>query len=916
MELANAPLIDAISDTEIITSLLSKKHYAELLNSGLSDRDIIDCGFRSIDNKKECKRLTGYEMTGLVIPYFTAKGQPATRSNGAPFYRIKPDWVVLDDSKEPPKYLSPKDEGNRPYFAPTYKHWAKALRSSKIPIHITEGEKKAGKLGACGFASIGLSGVTAFLDKSTRNEEAEEIPHAFLEDNEDRGSELNQLEQSRVLPELEFLGDKNMWMGRTVYIDFDSDIIHKHQVKLAMKELAVWLKSIGAYPQIVILPTEIDGDKNGVDDFMFRHGIEAYQKLLQSAEPALKFEKKKVSLNLPNDPGLVQKASLLWGVLKEHWRYRPGIGWHQWTGKYWELMEDGTGTYIDDDIYQFMSANGWKIQTNASLANLLRHMKAKLMIKEWNPKHKIAFENGVLDLQTREFRAGHQREDFITVLLPYPYNPDANCSRWEQFLLEALKNDPEAVKLVQALFLWALLPKAKGKLDLEIGWDLYGLGGTGKGTVLETLKNLIGEHNCGNFESKSIGNPNVLASLIDKRVSISPDDQGHMEEFGIYGRIMSNEKVPVKFLYKNIGSTTLNTFMVRAYNNFITTPSGAKGLDRRIIAMTFKAQPKTIDIDLQEKLDAELAGIFNWAYSISKTEMKRRILWAGEVGAVKEASEELFLANNSAFVFLQQTYPDGAKGVRSRDLYHQYKEWMQENTSERLSQPKFSRLILTFGCTQQPKIGGYELYNIPALGNVNIIQSFGILRGKTKSTQADPTPENAEIGGLGGLGGLLDPVIPHDSPSEEAQPESVSDTIGGLGGLGGLLSQTSSTDIFSKSENATEPETPKKSNIVSQPQPKISEQPPTPSPNPKGVITHKTYLMGEIGSVIIQFKTQTLAKKWQETIELIFNHRGEVKKNTPAVNGYKWRLYCEKFDRDALARLERKDLSKSPPNRE
>jgi putative DNA primase/helicase len=912
MKANNAALSDAISDTNIITSLLSKKHYAELLNSGLSDRDIIDCGFRTVDNKKECKRLTGYEMTGLVIPYFTAKGQPATRRSGASFYRIKPDWVVLDDSKEPPKYLSPKDEGNRPYFAPTYKYWKKALQSSKIPFHLTEGEKTAAKLGACGFATIGLSGVTAFLDKSRRNEYAEESALFLVEDNEDRGTESSQLETSRVLPELEFLGDENMWMGRTVYITFDSDIIYKHQVKSAMKGLATWLKSMGAYPYLVLLPTEINRDKNGADDFLFRHGVEAYQKLIHSAEPALKYEKKKVSLNLPDDPGLYQKASLLWGVLKEHWRYRPGVGWHQWTGKCWSLTDDGAETYIDDDIYQFMAANGWKIQTNASLANLLRHMKAKLMVKEWNPKHKIAFQNGVLDIQTREFQLGHRREDFITVQIPYPYSPGADCRKWKRFLLEALKGDRKAFRLVQALFLWALLPKSDGKLDLEIGWDLYGLGGTGKGTVLETLKNLVGKHNCGHFTSKSIGNPNMLAGLIDKRVSISPDDNGHMEEFGLYGSIISNETVPVKFLYKNIGSTTLNTFMVRAYNNVISTPSGAKGLDRRIIAMTFNAQPETIDTGLQDKIDAELSGIFNWAFSLSRTEMKRRILWAGEVDAVKQASEEIFLANNSAFVFLQETYPDGAQSVRSRDLYHQYAEWMKDTPSARLSSHKFSRLIQTFGCKQHTtKINGYFPFDIPALGKVNIIQTFGILRGKTKDIQVEPTPETAEKGELGELGECQNREIPQHSPQMESHTESVSEVIGELGELGECFSQTIFTSSIFDEESATESNATEKSNIDSQP-PKTLEQPPTPSPNPKGVITHKRFLKGEIGNVVINFEKQALAKEWNELIAMVFNHYGTIRKIAKPIDRYKWQLVFEKFDRDALERLERKDLSKPP----
>jgi putative DNA primase/helicase len=912
MEAINAALSEAISDANIITSLLSKKHYAELLNSGLSDRDIIDCGFRSIDNKKECKRLTGYEMTGLLIPYFTATGQPATRSKGSQFYRIKPDWVVLDDSKEPPKYLSPKDEGNRPYFAPTYKYWAKALRSSKIPIHIPEGEKKAAKLGAIGIAAVGLSGVTAFLDKSTRNEEAEEIPHAFLEDNEDRGTELNQLEQSRVLPELEFLGDKNIWMGRTVYIDFDSDIIHKPQVKWAMKELATWLKSMGAYPKIVILPTELDGDKNGVDDFIFRHGIEAYEKLVQSSEPALKFEKKKVSLNLPDDPGLVQKASLLWGVLKEHWRYRPGIGWHQWTGKYWELMDDGAGTYIDDDIYLFMLANNWKVQTNALLANLLRHMKAKLMVKQWNPKHKIAFKNGVLDIQNREFREGHMREDFMTVLLPYPYSPDAQCPTWERFIGEALKGEVKAIDLVQAFFRLSILPKPAEKYEIEACWDLYGEAGTGKGTVLETLKNVVGRHNCGHFSTKSLGNPNSLAGMLDKPVSICPDDSGHMEDVGQFNRILSNETVDIKLMYKNVMSTTLNTFLVRAYNDFISTPSGSKGLDRRIVAMTFNQKPEVKDEELQSKLNAELAGIFNWAWGISETEMKRRIRWAGDVEAVAEASVERFLANNPTFVFLQENYPNGQDGVKSRDLYHQYSQWSKDSGRIPLNQRSFSTALKDFGCYQRSKIQGICLWYIHSIANIDIIQTLGI----TQKHHKDITQQKGgEIGEKGELLEQPKTVTPQYKDTLE-RPEAIDDNMyictGELGAKGAKLLNESSNIVFFSGDEGIDPKNETENNTVSQPQLEILEQPPTPSPNPKGVITHKRFLKGEIGNVVINFERQALAKEWNELIAMVFNHYGTIRKIEKPTDRYKWQLVFEKFDRDALERLERKDLSKPP----
>jgi putative DNA primase/helicase len=906
---------NSIGHDTIISQILSEKHYAELLNSGLNDENIIDTKCFTVDSKSRCKKLTGYNLTGLIIPYLDPTGKPYTIGNGSPFYRLKPDWSFMANPEEYPKYLSPKHEGNRPYFAPTYKQWDKVLRFNKVPIHLPEGEKKAGLLGALSYAAIGLPGVYGFVDRTDRNEELEFDAPFKQEDNEDREKKPEQLENSHILPELETIGGDHFWRNRIVYIPFDSDIVQKWQVKNALKKLAEWLQSKGAEVYIVLIPSELNGDKNGVDDFIVRHGVEAYEKLLKAAEPAFIWKKKKPIFNLPTDPELFQKASLLWCVLKEHWRYRPGIGWHQWLGDRWELTDDGASTYIDDDIYQFLAANEWKAQGNGSMANLLRHMKAKLMVKHWNPKNKIAFSNGVLDIDTKIFAEGHRREDFVTVALPYPYNPNSQCPTWERFIGEALKGDPKAIDLVQAFFRWALLPKAEGKLDLEIGWDLYGRAGTGKGTVLETLKNIIGLHNCGNFTSKSIGNPNILAGLLDKRVSISPDDSGHLEDFGLYGSIISNETVLVKLLYKNFFPTTLNTFMVRAYNNVITTPSGAKGLDRRIVAMTFDKQPEVMDTDLQDKINRELSGVFNWAWNISNAEMKRRILWAGEVKAVVDASTEVFLANNHVLTFLQEKYPGGEDEVGSRDLYFKYTQWYQGNDKNRLGHRKFCDAIRNYGCFQKTKSQGISPYHIPAMGNINILQQFGILRGKTKSTQDEATAETSESGAKGAKGAKQKSGDLEFCPEKNLDSESDRGMSEGERAKGAKLSTEDLSTIILEKSDTTNNNVTKKSITSDPPKLTLIESEILPCKNPKGVITYQAYIMGKIGNVKLNFDKQGLAKEWLEAIETIFNYRGTLAKLKTPVGRYKWQIVYTDFDRDALQRLEAKDLSQSPYNR-
>jgi hypothetical protein len=45
---------------------------------------------------------------------------------------------------------------------------------------------------------------------------------------------------------------------------------------------------------------------------------------------------------------------------------------------------------------------------------------------------------------------------------------------------------------------------------------------------------------------------------------------------------------------------------------------------------------------------------------------------------------------------------------------------------------------------------------------------------------------------------------------------------------------------------------------------------------------------------------------------MVFNHYGTVRKIDKPTDCYKYQLVFEKFDRDALERLERKDLSQPP----
>ncbi|MCL1474411.1 DUF3854 domain-containing protein [Argonema antarcticum] len=471
-----------------IRNRLCEAHYQELKGSGLSDEAIFAAGHFTAFTPQIGLKLVGTKHSGLIFQYLDpTTGQPYKTSNNKAFFRIKPDdWDKPPQDEEyasePPKYLSPKGEGCRPYFSSILSNWKEIIRRAKIPIWITEGEKKADLTCSLNIACIGLGGVSSWQDKRG--------VVADSDDNSDDDAET----KFNPLPEL----DEINWKDRRVVIAFDSDMTHKHSVRAEFFKLALWLKNKGAHPETLLLPNNIDGSKNGLDDFAVRYGVKALEYLEDFTFPALKWNKTRLELNLPTDPNLPLKAALLESILRTKWAFRKGIGWYEWTGKVWRFSPNDTGNECPDleaDIIDFMNAQGWVQQ--ASIAMLCRRLRAKLLVEKdlWNRPDRIAFKNGTMNLTTGRFEDTHSKEDYLTNSLPYDYDAKADCPDWLDFL-EAIFKDQSATDLIQAIFKWILLPKPKDEnAEIQKSLLLIGRPGTGKGTFLDVLTWLVGAEN-------------------------------------------------------------------------------------------------------------------------------------------------------------------------------------------------------------------------------------------------------------------------------------------------------------------------------------------------------------------------------------------------------------------------------------
>jgi putative DNA primase/helicase len=339
----------------------------------------------------------------------------------------------------------------------------------------------------------------------------------------------------------------------------------------------------------------------------------------------------------------------------------------------------------------------WVKRSSSIINSILSELAARLEAeKDWDPIHLIGFSNGTLNTCTGVFTSGHRAEDYLTFCLPYEFNPRAKCRKFFRFLIEASSHDRDIMELIRAGFRLTIMPKNINEpFPCEAAFDVKGPKGSGKGCLSEALQALVGgDYGRGIIKSASFSNPNCLAALIGKRLAIDPDASGRVSDPGVFNNIVSNEPVEIKLLYKNVHSTRLGVVIWRFFND---TPGasggGVEGMGRRIITIPFDVTPKRKEPSLKAAIISEVAGIFNWVWSMNEMDMYDVLSSAGSVSSSAKASIDSAIDREPILRFLIETYPDGVEMLPATDLFQSWCRWCACERHESGSNTRFGAQV-------------------------------------------------------------------------------------------------------------------------------------------------------------------------------------------------------------------------------
>lgn len=679
---------------------LDKKHLEELRASGISDGLVERAGIYSAADG-EIARLLGWQPRdfqwgkGMVIPFSSCSGE-------TPYCRVKLNDPRRNQDGNVIKYESPRRKNNRVYLPPGFEA---LVADSKMPVLITEGEKKALSAIQMGFACLGLVGVWGFA-----------LPRSRRATGRATGPRL-------LLPEL----SRIHWKDRDVHVIFDSDVVDRRELQQAERELVSLLAGCGARVHVVRLP-RIGNSKTGLDDFLVHHGDAGAAELrrLMASAPLGTAEDERAVVRGPfhyADAFIAGNLVCENTPVARHWRDEL----YRWNGRCFRRIPAG-------DFHKQIL--GWlDLQTDQARPRLAREVVecigARLLVAAaidqpaWlgsassgpsNPLDWISASNGIVDvpkvIADEQFvLLPHSPLWFSPNCLPYPYEPGATCPSWFKFLDEALEGDEQRIDLLAEFFgICMTMDTSFQKIALLVGPPR-----SGKGTTLRTLRCVVGTENCVSPRLASLSQTFGLESLIGKSVAICPDahlgeNKSALSVLEILKSISGEDPIEIHRKYLPSITVRLRVRFALAVNELPAFADTSNALLARLLIVPFNRSFAGVeDPGLEEKLLAESSGIFNWSmYGLRRLRQRRRFT---SPVASELISAAFARVSSPVHSFVKDCCDVAANARVDRvDLFDAYTTWCKATAQRPLSRDKFGvalhAVVPHLGRSQPRKEGG------------------------------------------------------------------------------------------------------------------------------------------------------------------------------------------------------------------
>lgn len=338
--------------------------------------------------------------------------------------------------------------------------------------------------------------------------------------------------------------------------------------------------------------------------------------------------------------------------------------------------------------------------------------------------------NGTVDLRTGELRP-HNPDDLLTKLAPVRYDPEAQGTRWRQFVGEVFPGQPDMARLFQQACGYALT----GSTERECLFILYGPSTrNGKSTACETIAALLGDYARSADPSLLAPRSNTpgaasadLADLVGARfVTLPEPEAGSVWSAASIKRLTGGDTITARKLY---GSP----FEFRPQGKFFVNSNHLPRLSDHTIFASDRVKIVLFPRHFEEgerdpllKTDLcsveSLSGVLNWCLEGLQdfTSQGRHAL---ALPAASQAVLDEFRRDSDKLGrFIEEAcVVDDLECTRTEEMYCAYSAWCTLNGHRVESQGAFNKLLAErFELKRQrPQGGGNPMRMVLGLGLQN-----------------------------------------------------------------------------------------------------------------------------------------------------------------------------------------------------
>lgn len=399
-------------------------------------------------------------------------------------------------------------------------------------------------------------------------------------------------------------------------------------------------------------------------------------------------------------------------------------GWRFWDGGHWAKDGDDQRIcrlckeFVDDLIVYAQTSPGIADEIRgefvkfvnrynklAERKKLIEDTKCEVTVRREHFDAKtnlLNLRNGTLDLETLEFRPGHDPADLLGKIANVSYDPDATCEEWERFLDQSLDGNEETIAFLQRVLGLALTCDT----STECMFILLGKTRSGKSTTTETVQAMLNPADDGyscscnpetfavrRFDDASRPSSDI-ARLTGKRFVVTSEPPKNML-FNVarLKQLTGRDMITARFLHENEFQFYPQFTLVMTANDAPRVNDRTLFESNRVYVIPFNHHLEIGERDtgLKDRLarPESLSGILNWCIEGLRSYREGGLQPSGlSIAATANYEAESDKLHNFMCECLVSADGEGVTGAR---LYEAYRNWCGDSGYQAEGKQSFFR---------------------------------------------------------------------------------------------------------------------------------------------------------------------------------------------------------------------------------